>query len=156
MRTDAAAPERAATNPLCTSTAGSPNGAGKSSLLKILIGSDVEIDGDVWRAEGLKIGYLQQEPQLDPNKNVWENILEGVGEQVALLSRFDQISIDMGEDRRATRSPARGCVHAPARRPPRPSQPLRDPSRHCAGDRRTRTSTHWWRSRGKSRSASTR
>lgn len=69
-----------------------PNGAGKSTLLKILAGVDKEYDGEAWAAEGTKIGYLQQEPHLDPTKNVFENIMLALGEKKAILDRFNEIS----------------------------------------------------------------
>src|SRR5277367_4635254 len=74
------------------------NGAGKSTLLKIMAGVDKEFLGEAWPAPGLKIGYLPQEPQLDPNKSVKENVDEGVAETRALLQRFEDVSIKLGED----------------------------------------------------------
>ena len=68
------------------------NGAGKSTLLRIMAGVDKEFIGDAYPAEGTKIGYLAQEPQLDPKKNVKENIEEGVKEQKDLLRRFEEVS----------------------------------------------------------------
>lgn len=69
-----------------------PNGAGKSSLLKIMAGIDKEFDGEAWPAEGTKIGYLAQEPKLDESKNVFENIMESLGERKALVDRFNEVS----------------------------------------------------------------
>ena len=57
-----------------------PNGAGKSTLLKIMAGVDKEYTGEAWAADGIKIGYLEQEPKLDPTKNVRENVTEGLKE----------------------------------------------------------------------------
>src|SRR6059058_2288766 len=68
------------------------NGAGKSTLLKIMAGVDKEFIGDAYPADGTKIGYLSQEPQLDPNKNVKENVEEAVKEQKDLLRRFEEVS----------------------------------------------------------------
>ena len=56
------------------------NGAGKSTLLKIMAGFDKDFTGEAWAAQGLKIGFLEQEPKLDDSKNVLENVLEGVKE----------------------------------------------------------------------------
>ena len=73
------------------------NGAGKSTLLKIMAGVDKEFNGEAWAQEGVKIGYLEQEPKLDPNKNVMENIMDGLGETVALLKRFEEVSMKFAE-----------------------------------------------------------
>lgn len=73
------------------------NGAGKSTLLKIMAGVDKEFNGEAWAAEGVKVGYLEQEPQLDPNKNVMENVMDGLGETVALLKRFEEVSMKFAE-----------------------------------------------------------
>ncbi len=74
------------------------NGAGKSTLLKIMAGLDKDFVGDAMPAPGLKVGYLSQEPQLDPTKDVRGNVEEGVADVRALLTRFEQISMRMGED----------------------------------------------------------
>jgi energy-dependent translational throttle protein EttA len=68
------------------------NGAGKSSLLRIMAGVDQDFQGEAWAAKGTKIGYLAQEPQLDPTKNVRENVEEAVADQRKLLNRFNEIS----------------------------------------------------------------
>ena len=68
------------------------NGAGKSTLLKIMAGIETEYGGEAWAAEGVKIGYLAQEPQLDPTKNVGENVAEAFQEVRAALARFNEIS----------------------------------------------------------------
>jgi ATP-binding cassette ChvD family protein len=73
------------------------NGAGKSTLLRIMAGVDKEFVGEAWPAPGLKIGYLPQEPQLDPAKDVRGNVEEGVAEVRALLTRFEEVSMKMGE-----------------------------------------------------------
>src|SRR6201996_7266757 len=65
------------------------NGAGKSTLLKIMAGLEKDYAGEAWSVEGAKIGYLAQEPQLDPKKTVVENVTEGLGEIKALLERFE-------------------------------------------------------------------
>ncbi|MFT3696372.1 MAG: energy-dependent translational throttle protein EttA [Kofleriaceae bacterium] len=74
------------------------NGAGKSTLLRIMAGVDKEFLGEAWPAPGLKIGYLAQEPHLDPNKTVKENVDEGVAHTRALLTKFEEISMKLGED----------------------------------------------------------
>lgn len=73
------------------------NGAGKSTLLKIMAGVDKEFNGEAWAAEGVKVGYLEQEPKLDPAKNVMENVMDGLGETVALLKRFEEVSMKFAE-----------------------------------------------------------
>ena len=74
------------------------NGSGKSSLLKILAGEDAEYDGECWRGEGLRVGYLAQEPALDEAKSVHDNIMGGLRAKTALLERFDALSAAMGEE----------------------------------------------------------
>jgi ATP-binding cassette ChvD family protein len=73
------------------------NGAGKSSLLRIMAGVDQDFQGEAWAAKGTKIGYLPQEPQLDPTKNVRENVEEAVADQRKLLNRFNEISAAFAE-----------------------------------------------------------
>src|SRR5215475_729135 len=73
------------------------NGAGKSSLLRIMAGVDTDFLGEAFPAAGLKIGYLPQEPQLDPAKDVRGNVEEGVAETRALLTRFEEVSAKLGE-----------------------------------------------------------
>ncbi|HET6621871.1 MAG TPA: ATP-binding cassette domain-containing protein, partial [Dongiaceae bacterium] len=73
------------------------NGAGKSTLLKIMAGLDKDISGDAWSAEGASVGFLQQEPQLDPAKDVLGNVMEGVGETAAMLKEFEEVSNAMAE-----------------------------------------------------------
>jgi energy-dependent translational throttle protein EttA len=74
------------------------NGAGKSTLLKIMAGVDKDFLGEAWPAPGLKIGYLAQEPHLDPTKTVKENVDEGVAHVRALLTKFEEVSTKLGED----------------------------------------------------------
>ena len=73
------------------------NGAGKSSLLRIMAGEDRDFIGEAWPAEGIRIGFLPQEPRLDPAKEVVANIEEGVAEIRAMLDRFEQLGVKMGE-----------------------------------------------------------
>ncbi len=74
-----------------------PNGAGKSTLLKIIAGRDTEFQGEAWAADGVQIGYLEQEPQLDESKTVFENIMEAMGEVQANITRFNAIGAEMGD-----------------------------------------------------------
>src|SRR5262245_13851927 len=74
------------------------NGAGKSSLLKIMSGEDQEFIGEAFPADGISVGFLQQEPRLDPNKTVLGNVEEGVADTKALLERFDELNARLGED----------------------------------------------------------
>jgi len=74
------------------------NGSGKSTLLKIMAGLDKEFSGEAWAAEGIKIGYLSQEPVLDPKSDVQGNIMEGVRETKALLEKFETLSARFGEE----------------------------------------------------------
>jgi len=73
------------------------NGAGKSSLLKIMAGVDQEFIGEAWLGKGHTVGYLEQEPKLDANKTVLENVQEGVAEKVAVVRRFNEISAKFAE-----------------------------------------------------------
>jgi energy-dependent translational throttle protein EttA len=74
------------------------NGAGKSSLLRIMAGEDQTFLGEAVPAQGISIGFLQQEPRLDPNKTVLGNVEEGVAPIKALLERYDEINAKLGED----------------------------------------------------------
>jgi ATP-binding cassette ChvD family protein len=73
------------------------NGAGKSTLLKIMAGIDKDISGEAWAAEGASVGYLPQEPQLDPAKDVLGNVMEGVGATAKLLQEFEEVSNAMAD-----------------------------------------------------------
>ena len=68
------------------------NGAGKSTLMKIIAGTDKDYVGEAWAAEGVRVGYLEQEPHLDVNKSVFENVMEGMGEIKAVGDEFNEIS----------------------------------------------------------------
>src|SRR4030081_3252964 len=74
------------------------NGAGKSSLLKIMSGEDQSFIGEAFPAEGTSIGFLHQEPRLDPAKTVRGNVEEGVAAIKALLTRYDEVNAKLGED----------------------------------------------------------
>ncbi len=73
------------------------NGAGKSTLLKIMAGVDKDFNGEAWAADGIKVGYLEQEPKLDPAKNVMENIMDGLCETRDLLKKFEEVSMRFAE-----------------------------------------------------------
>jgi sulfate-transporting ATPase len=74
------------------------NGSGKSTLLRIMAGIDKEFQGEAWAADGVHIGFLQQEPELNPDKDVLGNVMEGVASTKALLDRFNEVSMRFGED----------------------------------------------------------
>jgi sulfate-transporting ATPase len=74
------------------------NGAGKSSLLKIMSGEDTSFIGEAFAADGITVGFLHQEPQLDPHKTVKGNVEEGVAETKAILDRYDELNMKLGED----------------------------------------------------------
>lgn len=74
-----------------------PNGAGKSTLLKIMAGIDKDFTGEAWAAKDARVGYLPQEPQLDPNKTVQENVLEGLGEVKHMVDRYNEVSAEMAD-----------------------------------------------------------
>ncbi|SCY68402.1 energy-dependent translational throttle protein EttA [Microvirga guangxiensis] len=74
------------------------NGAGKSTLLRIMAGIDTDWTGEGWVAEGARVGYLPQEPQLDPSKNVRENVMEGVAAKKALLDRYNEIAMNYSDE----------------------------------------------------------
>ncbi|TFF25270.1 energy-dependent translational throttle protein EttA [Jiella endophytica] len=75
-----------------------PNGAGKSTLLKIMAGEDTEFTGEAWAAEGATVGYLPQEPKLDPNKTVFENVMEGVADKQAILDRYNELMMNYSDE----------------------------------------------------------
>src|ERR1700754_5244280 len=74
------------------------NGSGKSTLLRIMAGIDTECSGDGWVAEGARVGYLPQEPQLDPEKSVRANVEEGVAEKRALLDRYNELAMNYSDE----------------------------------------------------------
>src|SRR6188508_3543407 len=74
------------------------NGSGKSSLLRIMAGEDTSFVGEAFPADGITVGFLQQEPKLDPAKTVLGNVEEGVASTKALLERYDELNMKLGED----------------------------------------------------------
>ncbi len=74
-----------------------PNGSGKSTLMKIMGGKDKEFTGEAWPGENITVGYLEQEPQLDPSKTVKENVMDGVRPVADMLDRFNAISAQMAD-----------------------------------------------------------
>jgi ATP-binding cassette ChvD family protein len=74
------------------------NGSGKSTLLKIMAGLDKEYTGEAWVAEGARVGYLEQEPQLDPALSVRENVMLGVAKQKAILDRYNELAMNYSEE----------------------------------------------------------
>ena len=74
-----------------------PNGSGKSTLMKIMAGRDKEFTGEAWPGEGITVGYLEQEPQLDATKTVRENVMDGVRPVADMLERFNAISAQMAD-----------------------------------------------------------
>ena len=74
------------------------NGSGKSTLLRIMAGIDTEFSGEGWVAEDARVGYLEQEPQLDPDKTVRENVMEGVAAKKALLDRYNEIAANYSDE----------------------------------------------------------
>lgn len=75
-----------------------PNGAGKSTLLKIMAGIDKDFSGEAWAAQGVRVGYLAQEPQLDTTTDVYGNVVQGMAATKALLDRFNEVSAKFAEE----------------------------------------------------------
>ena len=74
------------------------NGSGKSTLMKIMAGMDKDFTGEAWHAEGAKVGYLPQEPQLDPNLSVRENVMLGVSKKKAILDRYNELAMNYSDE----------------------------------------------------------
>ena len=74
------------------------NGSGKSTLLRIMAGLDTEYTGEAWVAEGARVGYLPQEPQLDADKSVRENVMEGVAPQKAIVDRYNELATNYSDE----------------------------------------------------------
>ncbi|MGN8022351.1 energy-dependent translational throttle protein EttA [Phyllobacterium sp. 22229] len=75
-----------------------PNGAGKSTILKIMAGMDKEYTGEAWLADGATVGYLAQEPVLDPNKDVMGNVMDGVADKKAILDRYNELMMNYSDE----------------------------------------------------------
>ncbi len=73
------------------------NGAGKSTLLRVMAGLETDISGEAWAANGVRVGFLPQEPELDPDKDVQGNVMDGVAEVKSLLDRFEEVSARFAE-----------------------------------------------------------
>jgi ATP-binding cassette ChvD family protein len=74
------------------------NGAGKSTLLRIMAGLDTEYTGEAWAAQGARVGYLPQEPGLDPQKSVRDNVMEGVAPQKAIVDRYNELAVNYSDE----------------------------------------------------------
>jgi ATPase subunit of ABC transporter with duplicated ATPase domains len=74
------------------------NGSGKSTLLRIMAGIDKEYNGEAWVADGARVGYLEQEPQLDASKSVRENVMLGVAKQKAILDRYNELAVNYSDE----------------------------------------------------------
>lgn len=74
------------------------NGSGKSTLMRIMAGIDKDFTGEAWAADGIRTGYLSQEPHLDPTKDVLGNVMDGVADQRAILDRYNEILADYSDD----------------------------------------------------------
>ena len=75
-----------------------PNGSGKSTLLRIMAGIDTEWNGEAWLAEGATVGYLPQEPELDPALDVMGNVMEGVAHKKAILDHYNALMADYNDE----------------------------------------------------------
>ena len=74
------------------------NGAGKSTLLRVMAGVDKEYTGEAWSAEGVKVGYLAQEPELDPEKDVLGNVMNGVAEKREMLDKYNELAMNYSDE----------------------------------------------------------
>ena len=75
-----------------------PNGSGKSTILRIMAGLDKEFQGEAWLAEGATVGYLAQEPQLDPAKTVFQNVMDGVAKKTAIIERYNELMMNYSDE----------------------------------------------------------
>ena len=74
------------------------NGTGKSTLMRIMAGQDADFAGEAWAAEGARVGYLPQEPELDANLTVRENVMLGVADKKAILDRYNEVAMNYSEE----------------------------------------------------------
>ncbi|HMR61197.1 ATP-binding cassette domain-containing protein, partial [Amaricoccus sp.] len=74
------------------------NGSGKSSLLRIMAGQDKDFQGEAWAAEGIRVGFLPQEPQLDETRTVRENVMDGVAAKKAILDRYNEVAMNYSDE----------------------------------------------------------
>src|SRR5712691_13544265 len=74
------------------------NGSGKSTLLRMMAGLDTEFTGEAWAADGVRVGYLPQEPELDPQLNVLGNVMEAVADKKALVDRYNEIAANYSDE----------------------------------------------------------
>src|SRR5256885_7623657 len=75
-----------------------PNGSGKSTLLKIMAGTEKEFSGEAWLADGATVGFLPQEPQLDPSQDVRGNVMEGLAAKQAILDRYNELMMNYSDE----------------------------------------------------------
>ena len=88
------------------------NGAGKSTLLRIMAGRDKDFTGEAWAAEGVRVGYLPQEPQLDPDLNVRGNVMEGVKAKQAILDRYNELAMNYSDETAAEMAELQDLIDA--------------------------------------------
>src|SRR5438034_8930482 len=88
------------------------NGSGKSTLLRIMAGIDKEYTGEAWVAEGARVGYLEQEPHLDADKSVRENVMQGVAKQKAILDRYNELAINYSDETAEEMTKLQGAIEA--------------------------------------------
>ncbi|PIP97005.1 MAG: energy-dependent translational throttle protein EttA, partial [Rhodobacterales bacterium CG18_big_fil_WC_8_21_14_2_50_71_9] len=74
------------------------NGSGKSTLMRIMAGIDKDFQGEAWAAEGVRVGYLPQEPTLDEDKTVRENVMKGVAAKTAILARYNEVAMNYSDE----------------------------------------------------------
>ena len=104
------------------------NGAGKSTLLRIMAGEETEFLGEAWAADGVRVGYLAQEPKLDPAKDVIGNVMEGVAEKKAKLDRYNELAVNYSDETADEMAAAAGRdrrAATPGTSTPRSSRPWR-------------------------------
>src|ERR1700755_3388229 len=87
-----------------------PNGSGKSTLLRIIAGTDTDFVGEAWVAQGAKVGYLSQEPQLDESLNVLGNVMTGVKEKKDIVDRYNELMMNYSDDTAEEASKVQGAI----------------------------------------------